>query len=66
MLREAQCGYCVAPDDAQALASAVKNFMGAGKKATLGQNARRYYEAHFLRAEFMDKLENELKSMSEK
>ena len=66
VLQEAHCGYCVPPDDAQALADAVKAFMDTGEKAMLGKNARMYYETHFLRDEFMDKLENELKSMSEK
>lgn len=60
VLQDAHCGYCVAPDDARALADAVRTFMNTNEKAELGQNARMYYETHFLRDKFMNRLENTL------
>ena len=47
-------------DDARALADAVRTFMNTNEKAVLGQNARMYYETHFLRDKFMNRLENTL------
>lgn len=60
VLQDTHCGYCVAPDDARALADAVRTFMNTNEKAVLGQNARMYYETHFLRDKFMNRLENTL------
>jgi hypothetical protein len=42
------------------LADAVRTFMNTNEKAELGQNARMYYETHFLRDKFMNRLENTL------
>lgn len=60
VIDEAKCGYCAKANDAQALADAVKKFMHSDNKVRLGKNARIYYEQHFSKRTFMDRLEKEL------
>ncbi len=57
----ADCGYCGPAEDARALADNIRRFMIEGSKRDLGENSRLYYEEHFTRNRFMDKLEKELK-----
>lgn len=57
----AQCGFCAAAEDAQGLAQAVRRFLHSPDKEQLGVNAKKYYETHFTRACFMDRLEQELR-----
>lgn len=54
------CGFCAPAEDAAGLAAAVREFLACPDKDTLGENARRYYLAHFSRTRFMEKLEQEL------
>lgn len=61
VIEEAQCGYCAKAEDAEGLAQAVRDFIANEKREQLGKNARAYYEQHFTRDRFMDKLERELK-----
>ena len=58
--RQAQCGYCANAEDAEGLAQAVRDFIRNPEKKQLGKNARTYYERHFTREMFMDRLEKEL------
>ena len=44
----------------QVFMETVRTFMNTNEKAVLGQNARMYYETHFLRDKFMNRLENTL------
>jgi len=60
-IEAAKCGFCAKAQDAQGLALAVEKFLACEDRAQLGLNARTYYEAHFTREMFMDKLECELK-----
>lgn len=65
IIAEAQCGYCAPPEDAQAFAQIVRRFVATQDKATLGQNARAYYERHFTKQGLMDQLEAMLQSLVE-
>jgi colanic acid biosynthesis glycosyl transferase WcaI len=50
IVREAQCGYCVGAGDAEGLAAAILQlYRDPGEAERLGQNGRRYAEAHFAR-----------------
>ncbi len=60
VLEEANCGFCAPAENAAAFAEAVRTFLTDPDKARLGRNARAYYERHFTRQVFMDKLEEEL------
>lgn len=60
-IEEAQCGYCGKAEDVDELVKNVKTFVESKDKAQMGKNARAYYEEHFLRDRFIDKLERELK-----
>ena len=60
VLQNAQCGFCAPPEDAEEFAKCVRKFIACNDKATLGNNARNYYESHFTRDMFMKNLESEL------
>lgn len=60
LINEAKCGYCARANDAEALADAVRKFIHGNNIMQLGQNARAYYEQHFSKRKFMDRLEAEL------
>lgn len=60
VLAEAQCGICVPAEDAGALADAVRAFLARDDRAALGRLARAYYEEHFDRAVFMERMEDTL------
>lgn len=62
VLHKANCGFCAPAEDGKALAEAVQKFLNCPDKQALGQNAKTYYDAHFTRALFMEKLERELES----
>lgn len=62
VIRQSGCGLCVAAEDAEALAEAVRTFLALPDKAALGRKARAYYEKHFSRDRFMDALEAALQN----
>ncbi|MCI8554917.1 MAG: glycosyltransferase family 4 protein [Clostridiales bacterium] len=66
VIREADCGLCVPAGDAQALAAAIRetaeHFDRCREK---GQNGRRYYERHFTRGRFMERLNTLLRQLIE-
>lgn len=59
-INEAQCGFCGPADDGEELAKNIIRFIGAEDKAGMGLNGRKYYEEHFDKNRFMDKLEREI------
>lgn len=61
VLEEARCGYCAPAENAEAFADVVRRFLAEPEKQELGENARRYYEENFTRAQFMDRIEEKLK-----
>ena len=61
VIKEAECGFCSAADDAEALAENVKKFIDTETdRKAMGRNARKFYEEHFQIMFFMNKLEDEL------
>ena len=64
-IEEAQCGYCGAADNVNELINNIRRFVGSSEdeKEKMGRKARQYYEEHFKRDRFMEKLEKELKSI---
>lgn len=63
-IRRSGCGICAAAEDPQGLAEAVRSFLDSDQRKMMGENARAYYEAHFSRQRFMDRLEEELRDAS--
>jgi len=57
IVAQAQCGFCAPPEDANAFAEVVRTFIAANNQAAMGENAKRYYQAHFTKQGHMDKLE---------
>jgi glycosyltransferase involved in cell wall biosynthesis len=50
-VQQANCGYTIAPDDAQALHEAILHaYANRDQLAALGQNGRQYVESHFQRS----------------
>lgn len=64
VINEAKCGFCAPAEDPQGLADAVRRFLQCEDKQQLGKNARNYYEEHFTRKMFMDRLEQELQEFA--
>lgn len=64
VIEDARCGYCGPAEDAGELAENIKRFVFCDDKVQIGVNARRYYEEHFNRNGFMDRLESELKGVA--
>ncbi len=64
VLADAGCGFCAPAEDGVAFAQAVLQFLDCPEKEKLGQNAREYYEKHFTREQFMEKLEQELEALA--
>lgn len=57
IVAEAECGECVPAEDAEALAESLRKAAADPEKLKIfGENARRYYEAHFSQEEFMRRL----------
>ena len=56
VIAEAQCGYCGAAEDGDALAENILALAQADKEK-MGQNARKYYEQRFGKQGFIDTLE---------
>lgn len=64
VIKEANCGLCVAASDDIALAEAMREFI-INRKCYLncGSNGREYFKKHFTKEIFMDNLEKKLKEM---
>lgn len=65
VINKANCGFCANADDAEELANCVERFIVCKNKASLGQNARDYYEAQFTKERFMGRLEQKLEKMKQ-
>ena len=66
VIREADCGVCVPAEDAVSLAAAMESFIIDPKRyANCGENARSYFKLHFTKQAHMEKLEGELKRLSD-
>lgn len=65
VIDEAHCGLCCAIEDAEGLARICDEFVERNDKELMGKNARSYYESHFSKEMFFDKLESMLKELAE-
>jgi len=64
IIAEARCGLCAPGDDPKAFAEVVMKFIADKRRGSMGENARRYYEAHFAKQGLMDTLEKMLKDLA--
>ncbi|MEX1308206.1 MAG: glycosyltransferase, partial [Eubacteriales bacterium] len=55
---EAKCGFTAPAEDDEALAESIREFIATSDKATLGKNARKYYENHFTTDIFLKTLKS--------
>lgn len=60
VINEAKCGFCGKAEDYVELSENIKKFIGSCNRKEMGVNARNYYEKHFKKDVFMDKLEKVL------
>jgi len=66
IVRDAQCGYCVAAGDADGLARcAIEISQGKIDLEMLGKNSKSYIDIHFSKQKFVDEIEKKLKQLSE-
>ena len=64
IIEESNCGICVPPDDHDALALAMKDFVENHERYIhCGQNGKQYFYDNFTRDKFITDLENHFKSM---
>ena len=54
VVREADCGVCSPIGDAAALAKALEGLMSCDRLDAMGENARSYFEKHFVREKLLD------------
>lgn len=64
IIEAAQCGYCGPADDANSLANNIVKFIHSEDKKQMGLNARFFYEQHFSKEVFMDKIDQVLSDPS--
>lgn len=62
VIHDSKCGFCAKAEDSESFAEVVIQFLNYGNVSELGKNARAYYQEHFTRERFMDRLEMELKN----
>ena len=66
VLDRAQCGPCAPPDDPEAFAKVVREFIRRDDAAQMGKNGKEYYQKHFTKKIHMDKLEKMLLQLAGK
>lgn len=66
VLDKAQCGLCAPPDDPEAFAKVVREFIRRDDAAQMGKNGKEYYQKHFTKKIHMDKLEKMLLQLAGK
>ena len=63
VINAADCGYYAPAENVEKFVEVVNKFMEYPDKQKMGDNARDYYDAHFTREKFMNRLEHELLSL---
>lgn len=63
VVSEANCGVCSHIGDAEALASALEELMGSDELEAMGNNARAYFEKHFVREKLLDDFDRCLETL---
>lgn len=63
VISDAKCGFCSEPDNSQELSELILQFtrLGREERMKLGRNAKAYYQKHFARDLFMDRIEGWLR-----
>ena len=64
VIKKAECGFCAPPDDPEAFAAVVRQFIAHPDPTSLGRNGSLYYQKHFTQKHHMDQLESMLKSLA--
>ncbi|MBR4287206.1 MAG: glycosyltransferase family 4 protein [Clostridia bacterium] len=62
IIKEARCGFYTKAEDVDGLVECISDFMKSDKNR-LGENARRYYEQNFQKADFIKRLSAELEKL---
>lgn len=62
ILKEAKCGFYTKAEDVDGLVECIREFIKSDKNP-LGENARRYYEQNFQKADFIKRLSAELEKL---
>ncbi len=60
VVKHASCGYAVGAEDYLGLAAAAEKFAEENVQKEMGKNARAYFEQHYQRKVFFDRLESTL------
>ncbi|MBP3372397.1 MAG: glycosyltransferase family 4 protein, partial [Clostridia bacterium] len=60
VINKAQCGLCAPPDDPEAFAEVVRQFLAVQDADGMGERGKAYYTQHFTKQKHMDKLEKML------
>ena len=66
VLNKAQCGLCAPPDDPEAFAQVVREFLKRDDAVQMGLNGKEYYMTNFTKQKHMDKLEKMLLQLAGK
>ena len=64
VIEKAECGFCAPPDDPEAFATVIRQFISHPDPENLGRNGSLYYQKHFTKQHHMDQLESMLKSLA--
>lgn len=58
VIKEAECGFCVAAENAEMLAKVIEDYsrISTEEKSLLGANAKKYYDLHFTKKAYFEKL----------
>lgn len=57
---QAKCGFCSAPENAEALCDVIHKFILSNEKEKLGSNSKEFYRNHFTKEIFIESLISEL------
>lgn len=66
VIEKAQCGLCAPPDDPEALASIIRQFLSMNDTKAMGEHGKEYYQQHFTKQIHMDQLEKMLLKLAGK
>lgn len=66
VIGEAKCGFCGKPESVDELVENVLRFIAHKDKEALGKNALKYYELHFEKKKFFERLEVEFEQIIKK
>lgn len=65
VIKESGCGFCAPAEDTDRFVQIVRDYLNCEDKAGLGRNAKEYYDQHFARSGFMDRMEMYLQKEAE-